>query len=188
MSVQELSIRGAFLLKHKVFTDERGLFREWFKAEQISSIDENFSVQQANYSKSKKSVIRGIHYSIAPQGQSKVVTCVSGSITDVLVDLRIGSPTYLKVEQILLTDEYGDVVYIPTGAGHGFIVESDSASVAYLTSSAYAPDYEKAICPTDPALGITWPLQLGELGVISQTDSSAPTLAQAREFGNLPIY
>jgi dTDP-4-dehydrorhamnose 3,5-epimerase len=188
MSLQELSIRGAYSSKHKVFQDERGLFREWFKAEEMSSIEENFSVQQANYSKSKKLVIRGIHYSIAPQGQSKIVTCVSGSISDVLVDLRVGSPTYLKVEQIRLSDDSGDVVYIPTGVGHGFIVESDSASVAYLTSSMYAPDYEKAICPTDPALGITWSLQPGELGIISQADRSAPTLTQAESSGNLPIY
>ncbi len=188
MSLQELSIRGAYVSRHKVFPDERGLFREWFKAEEMSSIDKDFSVQQANYSKSKKSVIRGIHYSIAPQGQSKVVTCVSGSITDTLVDLRVGSPTYLKVEQILLTEDSGDVVYIPTGVGHGFIVESESASVAYLTSSTYAPEYEKAICPTDPALGITWPIQPGELGIISQTDTSAPTLAQAAASGDLPIY
>ncbi len=188
MSLLELSIRGAYLSKHRVFPDERGLFREWFKAEEMSFIEENFSVQQANYSKSKKSVIRGIHYSIAPQGQSKIVTCVSGSITDLLVDLRVGSPTYLKVEQIRLSDDSGDVVYIPTGVGHGFIVESDSASVAYLTSSIYAPDYEKAICPTDPALGITWSLQQGELGIISQADRSAPTLTQAESSGNLPIY
>ncbi len=188
MTLQELSICGAYVSRHKVFPDERGLFREWFKAEEMSSIDKDFSVQQANYSKSKKSVIRGIHYSIAPQGQSKVVTCVSGSITDTLVDLRVGSPTYLKVEQILLTEDSGDVVYIPTGVGHGFIVESESASVAYLTSSTYAPEYEKAICPTDPALGITWPIQPGELGIISQTDTSAPTLAQAAASGDLPIY
>lgn len=188
MSLQELSIRGAYVSTHKVFPDERGLFREWFKADEMSSIDENFSVQQANYSKSKKSVIRGIHYSIAPQGQSKVVTCVSGSITDVLIDLRFGSPTYLKVEQVQLSDDSGDVVYVPTGVGHGFIVESEVASVAYLTSSKYAPDFEKAICPTDPALGITWPIQQGQVGIISQADTSAPTLAQVASSGDLPIY
>ena len=188
MSLKELSIRGAYVSRHKVFPDERGLFREWFKAEEMSSIDIDFSVQQANYSKSKKSVIRGIHYSIAPQGQSKVVTCVSGSVTDVLVDLRVGSPTYLNVEQILLADDSGDVLYIPTGVGHGFIVQSETASVAYLTSSIFAPYFEKAICPTDPALGITWPLQPGELGIISQADTSAPTLSQAASSGDLPIY
>ena len=186
MSLQELSIAGAFVATHRVFPDERGLFREWFKAEEIASIDEDFSVQQANYSKSNQWVIRGIHYSLAPQGQAKVVTCASGKIVDVLVDLRTGSPSYLKVEYVELSEDSGKVVYIPSGVGHGFIVASETAAVVYLTSSGYAPEYEKAICPTDPALGITWPLPAGQLGVISKVDTEAPTLAQAREDGILP--
>ena len=188
MTLLELSIEGAYLATHKVFPDERGLFREWFKAEEISSIDETFSVQQANYSKSKQWVIRGIHYSLAPQGQSKVVTCVSGSIIDVLVDLRLNSPSYLKVEYIELKEDSGSVVYIPSGVGHGFIVESDFASVVYLTSSGYSPEYEKAICPTDLALGIQWPLPAGAIGIISKADTEAPTLNQALEDRNLPNY
>ena len=188
MSLHQLSIHGAYIFKHQVFPDERGIFREWFKADDIAAVDRSFSVKQANFSKSKQSVIRGIHYSISPQGQSKVVTCVSGLVTDVLVDLRIGSPTYLKVDYIRLSEDSGEVVYIPTGVGHGFIVESESASVAYLTSSAYAPDYERAICPTDPALGIVWPLPFGEVGIISMTDTAAPTLSEADVTGNLPNY
>ena len=188
MTLLELSIEGAYLATHKVFPDERGLFREWFKAEEISSIDETFSVQQANYSKSKQWVIRGIHYSLAPQGQSKVVTCVSGSIIDVLVDLRLNSPSYLKVEYIELKEDSGSVVYIPSGVGHGFIVESDFASVVYLTSSGYSPEYEKAICPSDLALGIQWPLPAGAIGIISKADTEAPTLNQALEDRNLPNY
>ena len=186
--MEKLSISGAYVARHKVFPDERGLFREWFKAQEISTIDETFSVQQANFSKSKRSVIRGIHYSVSPLGQSKVVTCVSGLVTDVLVDLRQGSPTYLQVEYIRLSDDSGEAVFIPTGVGHGFIVESESASVAYLSSSAYAPEYERGICPTDPALGIKWPLPFGELGIISKADTLAPTLEQAESSGNLAIY
>ena len=186
--MEVLSIDGAYVARHRVFPDERGLFREWFKAEEVFTIDENFSVQQANFSKSKRLVIRGIHYSVAPRGQSKVVTCVSGLVADVLVDLRVGSPTYLQVEYIRLSDDSGEAVFIPTGVGHGFIVESESASVAYLASSAYAPEYERAICPTDPGLGISWPLPFGELGIISKEDASAPTLKQAEGSGNLPIY
>jgi len=188
MTLKELSIQGAFLTTHKVFPDERGLFREWFKAEEMSSIDTNFSVQQANYSKSKQWVIRGIHYSLAPQGQSKVVTCASGSVIDVLVDLRLNSPSYLKVEYLELKEDSGSVAYIPSGVGHGFIVESDSASVVYLTSSGYSPEYEKAICPTDPALGIQWPLPFGAIGIISKADTEAPTLSQALEDRNLPNF
>ena len=188
MSLQELSIVGAYVVTHRVFPDERGLFREWFKAEEIALIDGDFSVQQANYSKSNKWVIRGIHYSLAPQGQTKVVTCASGKIVDVLVDLRIGSPTYLKVEHVELSEDSGKVIYIPSGVGHGFIVESDTAAVVYLTSSGYAPEYEKAIRPTDGELGIDWPLPVGEAGIISKADTEAPSLAQAKKLGILPTF
>ena len=188
MTLQELSISGAYLATHRVFPDERGLFREWFKAEEIASKDANFSVQQANYSKSNQWVIRGIHYSLTPQGQAKVVTCASGKIVDVLVDLRVDSPSYLKIEYVELSEDSGKVVYIPSGVGHGFIVESESAAVVYLTSSGYAPEYEKAISPTDSGLGIIWPLPVGESGIISKADTEAPTLAQAKESGDLPTF
>jgi len=188
MTLQELSISGAYVVTHKVFPDERGLFREWFKADEIESIDETFTVEQANYSKSKQFVIRGIHYSVAPQGQAKLVTCASGQIVDVLVDLRVGSPSYLKIEYVELSEDSGKVVFVPSGVGHGFVVVSESAAVVYLTSSGYAPDYEKAINPTDQELGIIWPIPLGELGVISNADTQAPTLAQAKESGILPAF
>jgi len=188
MSLQEISIAGAYVATHKVFPDERGLFREWFKAEEIASIDKDFSVQQANYSKSNQWVIRGIHYSLAPQGQTKVVTCASGKIVDVLVDLRAGSPSYLKIEYVELSEDSGRVLYIPSGVGHGFIVESESASVVYLTSSGYAPEYEKAICPIDRELGINWPIPVGEVGIISKADTEAPSMTQAKESGNLPAF
>jgi dTDP-4-dehydrorhamnose 3,5-epimerase len=188
MSLQELSIVGAYVATHRVFPDERGLFREWFKAEEVSSIDGGFSVQQANYSKSNQWVIRGIHYSLAPAGQAKVVTCASGKILDVLVDLRTGSPSYSKIEYVELSEDSGKVVYIPSGVGHGFIAESESAAVVYLTSSGYAPEYEKAICPTDRELGISWPLPVGQAGIISKADTDAPTLAQAKESGTLPTF
>jgi dTDP-4-dehydrorhamnose 3,5-epimerase len=188
MSLQELSIVGAFVATHRVFPDERGLFREWFKAKEISSIDADFSVQQANYSKSNRWVIRGIHYSLSPQGQAKIVTCASGNIVDVLVDLRTGSPSYLKIEYVELSEDSGRVVYIPSGVGHGFIVASETAAVVYLTSSGYAPEHEKAICPTDEEIGIAWPLPVGEVGIISKADTEAPSLAQAKESGTLPIF
>lgn len=188
MTLQELSISGAYVATYKVFPDERGLFREWFKAEEVELIDKSFSVKQANYSNSRQSVIRGIHYSLAPQGQAKIVTCASGRIVDVLVDLRVGSPTYLKVEYVELAEELGRVVFMPTGVGHGFFVESESAAVVYLTSSGYAPDYEKAISPMDPELGIDWPIPVGLVGIISKADTEAPTLAEAKESGALPTF
>jgi dTDP-4-dehydrorhamnose 3,5-epimerase len=188
MTLEKLSISGAYLATHKVFPDERGVFREWFKSEEILTIDNTFSVYQANFSKSKKWVIRGIHYSVAPQGQSKIVTCASGEIVDVLIDLRVGSPTYLQVEYIKLSDESGKVIYIPTGIGHGFIVTSDLASIVYLTSSKFAPEFEKAICPTDPDLGITWPLPFGKQAIVSRNDQEAQKLSASLKSGSLPKF
>ena len=188
MTLQELSISGSFLSTHKVFPDERGLFREWFKSKEIATIDPKYQVRQANYSLSKKSVIRGIHYSLAPEGQAKLVTCASGSIVDVLVDLRVGSPTYLNTEYIELAEDSGKVIYIPTGVGHGFVVISDSASIVYLTSSEYAPEFERSICPTDPELGINWQLPVGQSGIISAADINAPTLAQAIKSRDIPTF
>jgi len=104
------------------------------------------------------------------------------------VDLRLNSPTYLKVEYIELSEDSGCVVYIPAGVGHGFIVQSESAAIVYLTSSGYSPEYEKAICPTDTELGIQWPLPDGEVGIISRADTEASTLMQAKAFGALPTY
>jgi dTDP-4-dehydrorhamnose 3,5-epimerase len=188
MTLENLSIAGAYLVTHKVFPDERGLFREWFKSEEIRAIDSTFSVQQANYSQSKQWVIRGIHYSLAPQGQAKVVTCASGAIVDVLVDLRIGSPTYLKVDYIHLAEDSGEVVFIPSGVGHGFVVTSNLASVVYLTSSGYSPEYEKIICPSDPDLGIDWPLGLGEVPIISKQDKGGQKMSSASEANLLPKF
>ena len=188
MNVQRLEIDGCFVLEHKVFPDERGLFKEWFKSEETQKLAPNFEVEQANFSISKRGVIRGIHYSVAPAGQSKLVSCAQGGITDVLVDLRKGSPTYLKVGYVDLSESSGSTLFIASGVGHGFFVETESAAVVYLTSSVYAPQFEKAICPTDPDLAINWPLPQGVGHVISSADASAPTLSQADAAGDLPNY
>jgi dTDP-4-dehydrorhamnose 3,5-epimerase len=186
MIVQKLSVFGAHLRTHNVFPDDRGLFREWFRSEDIQSIDSTFSVEQANFSRSKKWVIRGMHYSLAPNGQAKIVTCASGAVLDVLIDFRTDSPTYLKVDYISLSEESGNVVFIPSGVGHGFVVLSETASVVYLTSTQYNPEYERAICPTDPHLGIEWPLPSGVSAILSNVDLNANSLLQAAESGDLP--
>ena len=188
MTLQEITISGAYLVLHKVFPDQRGIFREWFKSDEITTIDKDFVVRQANYSNSKRLVIRGIHYSLAPEGQAKIVTCTSGAIIDVVIDLRVGSPTYLKVEYVELSEDSGRVIYIPTGVGHGFMVRSESASIAYLTSSGYAPAYEKSICPTDPALGIEWQIPANETAILSNQDLGSPTLSMAYDSGILPRF
>jgi dTDP-4-dehydrorhamnose 3,5-epimerase len=143
---------------------------------------------QANFSQSKLGVVRGIHYSLAPKGQSKLITCVEGEITDVLVDLRKGSSTYLNVEHTNLEANSGKTVFVASGVGHGFAVLSASASVVYLTSSPFAPKFEKSINPIDPTLGINWNIPAGVEMVLSPADRSASSLQEADAWGNLPTY
>ena len=188
MTVQELAIDGCYVIEHKVFPDERGLFREWFKAADLLEINSDFSVQQANYSHSKMGVLRGIHYSLAPQGQAKLITCAQGKVLDVIIDLRKGSPTYLSVEYVELTSDSGKTVLIASGVGHGFVVQSNDASVVYLTSSAFAPEFEKNLSPLDPVLGIDWIIPEGANLLLSPADKSAPTLAELEKSGSLPVY
>lgn len=188
MKIVESSINDCYRMIHEVHRDSRGFFREWFKSDDLSKIVPDFSVIQGNFSHSKRNVIRGIHYSIAPAGQSKVVTCAFGEIVDVLVDLRIGSPTFLQIEYVTLSDDSADVVFVASGVGHGFVVKSEVASVVYLTSSEYSPEFEKSICPTDSELDINWNIAVNEYGTISKADTMAPTLSQARELGHLPLF
>lgn len=189
MKITPLGIDGVWLVESDVWPDERGFFREWFKHEGLLlQTGLNFSVQQANFSSSRKSVVRGIHYSLAPQGQAKLVTCVSGSILDVVVDLRQNSKTFKKVEYIELDAKTGKAVVIGAGLGHGFLSREENSGVSYLLTSPYSPENEFDISPLDLDLGITW----GEDNVdetkfvISSKDLSAPTLKTRLEQGKLP--
>lgn len=186
--MRELEIEGAFVNEHNVFEDSRGLFREWFKKSDFEKFGVTFDIAQANFSQSSKGVLRGLHFSISPKGQAKLVTCTSGEILDVIVDLRLNSPTYLKVEMVPLRADAGDVLYIPTGVGHSFLVMSEIASVAYLTSSEFDADAEKTISPLDPELGIEWPLIPSTEYSLSDRDKAAPTLAAAIDLGILPVF
>jgi dTDP-4-dehydrorhamnose 3,5-epimerase len=189
MKFTPLEIESAWVAESTVWPDNRGFFLEWFKRDEIfNATGVDFSVQQANFSLSAKGVIRGIHYSLAPSGQVKWVTCVSGSIIDVVVDLRIDSPTFKMIEYIELEPGDGKAVLIGSGLGHGFFSKEDNSGVAYLLNSPYTPDLEYDVCPTDPDLGITWGKGNieQERHVISQKDIFAPTLISRQEQGKLP--
>lgn len=177
MKLTPLGIKGVWLAESPVWNDERGSFREWFKREDVLSMTGiNFSTQQANVSISKRGVIRGIHYSRAPEGQTKWVTCVAGAIMDVVVDIRPTSETFGKHISIELIAEEGKSVLIDSGLGHGFVAMDDNSVVAYILSSEFNPIYEMGLNPLDPELGIDWQVErLGGLEVVlSEKDLSAP--------------
>lgn len=189
MELTSLGIEGGWVAESAVWSDDRGFFCEWFKYSDIlEKIGVKFSVQQANISISNKGVIRGIHYSIAPEGQAKWITCVAGSILDVIVDIRPSSPTYRQIKYVALKGGEGRAVLIGGGLGHGFISLEDNSAVSYLLSSPYAPEYELEINPMDSELKIDWHLSLiGGIGtVLSLKDAHAPSLGERELLRQLP--
>ena len=183
MKVTPLAISGSWLIESPVFPDDRGIFREWFKLEVLK---ENgipaFEVRQANTSISKKGVIRGIHYSPAINGQSKLVTCTSGSVLDVIVDLRPESITYGDHLEVELSESLGKCVYISSGLGHGFQALENNSVVTYLLDKEYSPNNEFGINPVDLNLNIKWPLLDFH---ISEKDRTSANFSRINEGKNL---
>lgn len=189
MNLTPLGIEGVWLAETPVWSDDRGYFLEWFKSNEVlEKTGFDFSVKQANISLSNKGVIRGIHYSLAVGGQAKWVSCLSGSIVDVVVDIRPGSPTYKKVEYFELKVGDGKALLIGPGLGHGFIALEDKTAISYLLTSQYSPEFEYGIHPMDPELKIDWHLNSlsGIDPIFSAKDAAALTLAERQVRGELP--
>lgn len=186
VNAHELSILGLYRLDSPVWSDDRGFFREWFKASDVEAAGVRFEARQANLSMSARNVVRGLHYSLAPEGQAKVVTCVYGSLDDVIVDIRVGSPTFGCVEIVPLDADAGCSVYLPAGVAHGFCVTSDHAALSYLLSSPFNALVELEIDPFDAQLAVAWRLE-GE-PLVSAKDSTAPSLQQRLDAGELPVF
>ncbi len=186
MKLTSLGIEGAWLAESPVWSDDRGLFREWFKSEDVkATTGRDFRIAQANISVSSAGTLRGIHYSIAPKGQAKWITCVSGSIKDVIVDIRPKSKNFGKWVEVYLESNSGNSVFISEGLGHGFLALKDNTSVAYLVSTPFSPADEMEINPLDEKIGIDWGLD-STLLKISEKDRSAPLLLNLLAEGKLP--
>lgn len=186
MKIRPLTIEGAFEVTPVQHRDARGSFLEWYRFDALAAaVGHPLDLAQANLSTSSRGVVRGIHYADVPPGQAKYVTCVSGAVLDVVVDIRVGSPTFGVWEAVPLDDRDRRAVYVAEGLGHAFCALTEGATVSYLCSSTYRPGHEHGINPLDPELGIAWPAEIPEL---STKDVAAPTLAQAREAGLLPRY
>ncbi|MGH3732062.1 MAG: dTDP-4-dehydrorhamnose 3,5-epimerase family protein [Acidimicrobiales bacterium] len=186
MKLAELPIPGAFLLESPVWEDDRGYFREWFKWGDLEAAGVAFPIQQANLSMSKRNVVRGLHYSLAPEGQAKIVTCACGELDDVLVDVRVGSPTYGLVEVVHLAASEERSVLIPAGIAHGFCMTSDIGVLTYLLSSPFNAEMELEINPFDEVLNVPWPLSGG--AIVSPKDADAPTLGERLSKDELPRF
>ena len=186
MKLTPLGIDGAWLADSPVWSDDRGFFREWFKSEDVkAATGREFGIEQANISLSTAGTLRGIHYSIAPRGQAKWITCVAGSIQDVIVDIRPDSKTFCQWVDVELEGDSGKAVLISEGLGHGFLALEDKTAVAYLVSTPFSPTDEFEINPLDEKIGIKWGMDLSSLK-ISGKDKIAPTLAERLAEGKLP--
>ena len=186
MKLTPLGIEGAWIAESTLWNDDRGFLREWFKTEEVfAATGINFSIQQANISQNQSGVIRGIHYSLVPKGQAKWVTCVAGSLIDVVVDIRPNSPTFKKIEYIQLTPENGVSVLVGAGLGHGFESIQDKTSISYLLSSKYSADLEFVIHPYDTDLAINWRANTDE-AIVSSKDLGSRSLQEALDERVLP--
>jgi dTDP-4-dehydrorhamnose 3,5-epimerase len=189
MNVRELDVPGAWEITPQLHSDSRGVFFEWLTDRRFTAFaGHRLDVRQANCSVSSAGVLRGLHFAQLPPSQAKYVTCLSGSVFDVVVDIRIGSPTFGRWDSVLLDDRDRRSVYISEGLAHGFLALQDNSTVMYLCSAEYNPDREHTICATDPALAVDWPTIDGHPVLMSERDRDAASLEQVLSAGLLPSW
>ena len=177
MEVIPTQLQGVVRLRPRVIRDERGFFLEsWNQLEFDRAIGRPVGFVQDNLCSSRRGVLRGLHYQVAPMAQGKLVSVVSGQIFDVAVDLREGSPTRLKWVAALIDAESREMMWVPEGFAHGFLVLSEFAEVSYKATAFFSREHERSVRWDDPSLGIQWPVQPGDLPLLSPRDAAAPLL------------
>ncbi len=178
MNIVETGFEGLVILEPKVIEDPRGYFMESYRYDVLKSKGINIHFVQDNQSKSRRGVLRGLHYQNAPHQQSKLIRVLSGEILDVVVDLRKSKATFGKSFTIALSAENKKQLLVPRGFAHGFLVLSDSAEILYKCDEFYHPEAEGGIMYNDPALKIDWGMKEENL-ILSQRDKNHPTLEKA---------
>ena len=187
MEVRQLAVPDAFEFTPPQHKDDRGVFLEYFRRDALEkAVGHALRLEQANCSVSSRGTLRGIHFADTPPGQAKYVTCVRGAGLDVVVDIRVGSPTFGTWDAVRLDEDDRRAVYLAEGLGHVFQALTDDATLLYLCSEGYAPRREHGVHPLDPELDIAWPSDVDPL--LSPKDAAAPTLREARAQGLLPSY
>lgn len=179
LKFKETSISGLYIVEPIVFQDERGFFLEFFKESDFIKNGIKAKFVQDNHSKSKKWVLRGLHFQDPPYPQGKLIKCIKGEIFDVAVDLRKGSPTFGQWFGIRLSEENKLMLWIPPGFAHGFLTLSDEAEIIYKVSeSEYSPNHDRTLRWNDPDIGINWPLPENVKPILSPKDENAPFLKE----------
>lgn len=187
MQFRELAVPGAVEFTPKAFPDARGRFVAPFQ--ELAFVDatgHRLRLAQVNHSVSRLGVIRGVHFSDVPPGQAKYVYCSRGALLDVVIDVRLGSPTFGRWEAVRLDTETYRAVYLAEGIGHAFIALAEDTVMTYLCSTGYDPAAEHTVYPLDPALQLPWPTNLDV--ELSDKDRTAPVLTEAAKAGILPRW
>ena len=179
MKYIQTEIAGLWIIEPKVLSDSRGYFMESFKQEVFNQNVGKVDFIQENESGSSRGVLRGLHYQLAPYSQAKLVRVIEGTVLDVAVDLRKGSPTFGKYMAVELSGQNKRQFYIPQGFAHGFHVLSERAVFTYKVDNPYMPSHERSLRFDDPQIGIDWRITDPENVILSEKDKTAPLLAEA---------
>ncbi len=174
MTLNETAVNGVFEIEPKVFGDNRGWFYESYSKQEFERLGITADFVQDNRSFSaQKGTLRGLHCQTNPKAQAKLITCLKGAILDVAVDIRKGSPTYMKWVAVELNEDNKKMLYIPKGCLHGFVTLTDNVEVTYKVDEYYSPENDRSVCFCDPEIGVEWGI---EAPVLSEKDKNAPLL------------
>jgi dTDP-4-dehydrorhamnose 3,5-epimerase len=182
MTKHPTKIHDAWLLKPKVFGDTRGFFLEAWNRDTFRDLGLAVDFVQDNHSRSSKHVLRGLHYQIGAAAQGKLVWVTSGTVFDVIVDLRHNSPTFGAWDGYVLRTETHDRLYVPPGCAHGFLVLSEVCDFFYKVTKPYSPQAERVLRWNDPDLAIDWPIEIGLEPIVSSKDAAAATFADCEKY------
>lgn len=178
MEIVDKALDGVMLIKPAVFNDSRGYFYEHFSSKKLENLGIDYSFVQDNLSRSVKNTVRGLHYQIGENAQGKLCQVIFGSVLDVCVDIRFGSPTFGKYYSAELNDENHNMLWIPPGFAHGFSVLSETAIFHYKCTNYYSKPDERALLYNDPALGIDWKVTDP---IVSEKDAQAKLLSEINQ-------
>lgn len=172
MNIIETSLADAFIIEPQVFGDHRGWFMEGYnkKAFTEAGIDADFVQDNRSFSQ-KKGTLRGLHCQTNPRCQAKLVTCIKGAVMDVIVDIREGSPSYLKWIAVELSEENKKQLFVPKGFLHGFVTLTDDVEFSYKVDDYYSPENDRSVCFCDEVFSIDWGI---ENPILSEKDIKAP--------------
>ena len=179
MKIIPTNIPDLLIIEPAVFEDERGFFFESYNKQQFVNKDLNYNFVQDNHSKSCFGVLRGLHFQKAPYSQTKLVRVIQGSVIDVAVDLRIGSPTYLQSFSIELSEQNKKQLLVPKGFAHGFVVLSETCEFLYKCDEFYNKNADGGIFFNDPSLNVDWGTIHAEKLIISEKDKNLPLVEKA---------